>query len=89
MLATAVGIDRAIEGQVRRVVAGDDGFSGLDAHLGALGRRRLLIPPIVLHHRAVWREAVVRVGGGAAAAGWQGNAHRTILVAVCAYSIEG
>ncbi|MNR35912.1 hypothetical protein D3C85_1537880 [compost metagenome] len=50
MLATAIGIDRAIKGQVRRVVAGDDGFRRFDTHLGALGDGHFLIPAVILGH---------------------------------------
>lgn len=70
MLAATVGIDGAVEGQVRRVVTGDDGFRFLDLHLGALSDRCFLKPAVVVRHRAVRGESVVRVGGGAATAGW-------------------
>lgn len=66
MLATSVGVDRAVEGQVGRGVTGDDGFGRLDADFGALGQRHLLVPAIILGHRAGRGEAVVRVVRGTA-----------------------
>ena len=48
MLATAIGIDGAIEGDVGTIVAGDDGAGGLVAHHGAQGAQVLVeIPAIV------------------------------------------
>ncbi|MNH32476.1 hypothetical protein D3C79_929230 [compost metagenome] len=76
MLATAIGIDRSIEGQVRRRIAGNDGFRRFNAHLGTLGERYFLIPAVVLNHRMAGGKAVVRVGCGAAAAGRQRADHR-------------
>ena len=72
MLAAAVGVDGAVEGQVGGGVAGDDGLGQLDPHLGSLGERDFLVPAVVLGHRMVGGEAVVGVGGGAAATegGW-------------------
>lgn len=75
VLAAAVRVDRAVEGQVRGIVAGDDGFRRFDAHLCALRDGRFLIPAVILGHRAIRREAVVRVGGGAAAARGNRNGH--------------
>jgi septum formation inhibitor-activating ATPase MinD len=48
MLAAAIGIDRTVEGDVGRLVAGDDGARLLDLHLG-LERRQLLerVPAVV------------------------------------------
>ncbi|PAV92632.1 hypothetical protein WR25_07147 [Diploscapter pachys] len=68
MLATAIRIYGAVEGQVRGGIAGDDGLRHLDPYLGALGYRHLLVPPVILGHRTTRGETVVRVAGGAAAA---------------------
>ena len=89
MLAAAIGIDRAIERQVRRVIAGDDGFRRLDTHLGALGRWHFLIPAVVLGHRTMGGETVLRVGRGAATAWGQWRMHGQDPDAVCVYSIAG
>lgn len=75
MLATTVGIDRAIEREVRRLVAGDHRAGDLLAHLGELDRRHVLLPAIV-EGLAVGRgEAVEGVAGGTATARGQGSAH--------------
>ncbi|MNO95016.1 hypothetical protein D3C76_866490 [compost metagenome] len=68
MLAATVRVDRAVKGQVWRVVAGDDGFSRLDANFGALGQWHFLIPAVVLDHRMLGCEAIMGVGRGAATA---------------------
>ena len=88
MLASAVRIDRTIKGQIWRIVAGDDGFRRLDAHLGALRDRHFLIPAVVLGHRTIGGEAIVRVGRGAAATWGQWRLPGGILLAVCTYSIS-
>jgi hypothetical protein len=48
MLAAAIGIDRAVEGNIGRLVAGDDRLRRLDEHRG-LERRQLLqrLPAVV------------------------------------------
>lgn len=86
MLATAIGVDGAVEGQVRRAVAGDDGFRRFEAHLGALGQRHLLVPAVVEGLRTLGREAVVRVGRGATAARGQGGGHGRRSITVFIYS---
>ncbi|MNV79662.1 hypothetical protein D3C71_1732250 [compost metagenome] len=86
MLATTVGIDRTIEWQIRRRIAGDDGFRRFDAHLGALGNRRFLVPAVVFNHRTIGGETVVRVGRGAAATGRRWRLHEKHPVTVCTYS---
>ncbi|MNJ44763.1 hypothetical protein D3C77_398290 [compost metagenome] len=65
VLTTAIGIDRAVEGQVGRVVAGNDALGGFASHLGTLGQRHLLVPAVILGHRMMRGEAVVGVVGGA------------------------
>lgn len=61
MLATPVGIDRAVEGQVGGGIAADDRFRRFDPYLGTLSLRYLLVPTVILCHRMAWREAVVRI----------------------------
>ena len=51
MLAAAIGIDRAVEGDVGRVVPGDDGLRLLLEHLGAEGRQVLEPLPAVIEER--------------------------------------
>src|SRR5207245_1200668 len=57
-------------------IAGDDGFRGLDHHLGVLCLGHFLIPAVVLGYRTIRREAVVRVGRSAATTRRQGRVHR-------------
>src|SRR5690606_19366588 len=68
MFAAPVGIYRAIEAHVRRLITGDDGFRRLAAHLGGARRRHLLLPAVVKGLAMGRREAVVRIDGGAATA---------------------
>src|SRR3546814_18306368 len=75
MLTASVRIDGAVEREIRRGVAGDDGLRRFDPHFGALGRRYFLIPAIIFDHRATRGEAVVRVGGGATATGRKRDGH--------------
>lgn len=72
MFATAVRVDRAIETDVRRLVARQYRLGDLAAHLGGAGRRDVLFPAIVVGLAARGREAVVRVNRRTAAA-WCGN----------------
>src|SRR5450830_596951 len=75
MLTPAIRIDRAIERQVRRVVARDDGLGRFDTHFGALGRRHFLMPAVVLDHADGGRETIVQVGRRAPATGRQRCRH--------------
>ena len=75
VLATAIGVDGAVEGQVRRTVAGDDRLGRFKAHLGALGQRHFLVPAIILGHRTIGRKTVVRIARGTATTGRQGVEH--------------
>ena len=77
MLAAAIGIDRTVKGQVRRTVAGDDRLGGFKAHFGALGQRHFLVPAVILGHRAVGGEAIVRIARGAATTRRQGAEHES------------
>lgn len=61
MLAAAVRVDGAVEGQVGRGVAGDDRFRRFATHLGALGLRHFLIPAVVLYQRMAGGKTVVRI----------------------------
>ena len=69
MLAAAIRIDRAVEGNIGRLVAGDDGLGGFLEHLGA-ERRQLFkpLPAIVEQRPAEGFEAPGHVDLGAAAA---------------------
>ena len=69
MLAAAIGVDRAVEADVGRVVPRDDGARPLDRHLG-LERRRLFgkIPAVVEALAFDRLEAGMRVRHRAAAA---------------------
>ncbi len=82
VLTASIGVDRAIEGQVRGAVASDDGFRRFDAYLGALGQRGFLIPAVILGHRVPGREPVVRVGGSATTTWGQGGKHHANLLTV-------
>src|SRR3546814_16522662 len=68
VLAAAIGIDRAIEGDVRRVVVGDDPARGIDRKGGGEARRLLLgRAPTVVHRLALRRlVASVPIADGAA-----------------------
>lgn len=68
MFAAAVGVHRAVEADVRRLVAGDHALRRLAAHLGGAGRGYVLFPAVVERLAAGRGEAVVRVVGGAATA---------------------
>ncbi|MNF98727.1 hypothetical protein D3C84_815980 [compost metagenome] len=68
MLTATVRIDRAVKGQVRRVVASDDALGGFDTHFSALGQGHFLIPAVILGYRTIRREAIVRVAGRTATA---------------------
>src|SRR5690348_6231473 len=49
MLAAAIGIDRLLKGDVRRLVACDDAARGVIEHLGAQRRRRkVVVPPAIV-----------------------------------------
>src|SRR3546814_11532009 len=80
MLTASVRIDGAVEREIRRGVAGDDGLRRFDPHFGALGRRYFLIPAIIFDHRATRGEAVVRVGGGTTATGRTRNGAREVAL---------
>ncbi|MNO97575.1 hypothetical protein D3C76_892890 [compost metagenome] len=75
VLAAAIGIDRAVEGNVRRLVAGDDGPGDLHPHLGGPGRRDFVLPVVIHRHGAGRRIAVVRIAAGATAAWREGGGH--------------
>ncbi len=69
VLAAAIGIDRAVEGNVGRFVAGDDGSRSLQRDLGFEGRRRLVRRPAVVEVLAAQKLEPPRdVRGRAAAA---------------------
>jgi hypothetical protein len=80
MLAATVGVDGAVERQVRRVVAGDDGLGRLDAHFGALGGRHFLIPAVVLGHADGGRKTIMQVGGRAPTTGRQRSRHESASI---------
>src|SRR5262249_42972974 len=61
MLATAIGVDRQVEGNVGRVVAGDDPAGGIDGHGCLEGRQILECPPPVVEARA--RQRLKAAGG--------------------------
>ena len=48
MLAAAIGVDRAVEGDVRRLVAGDDPARLLDLHVGLQRRQLFERAPVVV-----------------------------------------
>src|SRR5690606_30965655 len=78
VLAAAIRIDRAVERNIGRVVAGDDGARGVDVH-GRAQRRHLLLrsaPAVVLGLVAVGLEAPGSVAGRAATLARQGRARR-------------
>ena len=71
VLAAAIGIDRAIEGNVRRIVAGDDLAGGVDRHAGLERRQFLELLPAVVEGDARQRLVTpgrVRMRAAAAAA---------------------
>jgi hypothetical protein len=69
MLAAAIGIDRAVEGDVGRIVAGDDRARLFHLHLGAEGRQVLQRLPAVVEIMPRRRlEASGRVDARAASA---------------------
>src|SRR3546814_9211628 len=45
MLAAAIGVDRAVEPDVRRLVAGDDAAGGIDDDRGAQRRQLFVLRP--------------------------------------------
>jgi hypothetical protein len=54
MLAAAIGVDRAVEGDVGRGVAGDDGARPLHLHFGLEGRQVFQrVPAIVEDMREI------------------------------------
>lgn len=76
MFAAAVGVDRAIEADVRRLVAGEYAFRSLSAHFGRPCRRDLLFPAVVEGLAARRCEAIVRIDRSAATAdAREGNGH--------------
>ncbi len=74
MLAAAIGIDRLVEGNVRRLVAGDDGAGGVVDDFGAQRGRGVIIgapaivPAVIHQHAGLLFIAPDGVGDGAAAA---------------------
>ena len=69
VLAAAVGVDRAVEGDVGAVVPGDDRARALDRDLGAGGRDLLVdVPAVVDGDALVALEAAGHVEAGAAGA---------------------
>ena len=70
VLAAAVGVDRLREGNVRRVVAGDDAARVFRGDAGARARRGFVqqhtLPAVVLGVVAEGFEAAFRIGSGAA-----------------------
>ena len=87
MLAAAVGVDRAVERNVRRLVAGDDRARALERHFGLQRLADLVaLPAIVNVSRAQRFEASAGIGGGAAAAtqfGWDEAVGEVGAKAVC------
>ena len=69
MLAAAIGIDRTVEADVGRVVAGDDLARGIERH-GGLERRQIVeaLPAVVERHPRLGLEPAAGVGLRAAAA---------------------
>lgn len=66
MLAAAIGIHRAIEADIRRLVAADHGLGGFLADgSGKSQRGGFLVPAIVLGLAAGRGKAIVRIAGGA------------------------
>jgi len=72
VFAASIGIDRAIETHVRRLVAGQYTLGRLQAHFGGAGRRHVLFPAVIIRLAACRGETVVRVDRSAAAA-WCGT----------------
>ncbi len=69
VLAASVGIDRAVEGDVGRIVARDDALRLLERHLGGEGLGRLLAGPAVVEILAAQNlEAAGNVGPSAPSA---------------------
>src|ERR1700730_3418902 len=69
VLAGAIGIDGAVEGNVRGVVATDDLAGGIDRHVGFERRQILeLLPAVIEGDAGKWLVAPGRVRAGAAAA---------------------
>ncbi|MNL70026.1 hypothetical protein D3C87_1949670 [compost metagenome] len=69
MLAAAIRIDRAVEGNVRRLVAGDDAARPLDLNLRLEGRHLLQHVPAVIDRDPLRRlEPAARVHPGAPSA---------------------
>lgn len=67
MFATAIGVDRTVEGNVRRVVEGDDLAGLLLLDFGAQGRQFLdRVPAVVLDEARQPLEAPTGIGAGAA-----------------------
>jgi hypothetical protein len=75
MLAAAIGIDRAVEGDVGRIVPRDDA-AGAVARVDGVepGRHGIGAAPAVVEGDALLGlEAAARVAGGAAALAWVGR----------------
>lgn len=89
MFTAPVRVDRAVEGQVWRAVASDDGLGCFDTDFSTLRERDFLIPAVILDHRAVRREAVVRIARSTAATHGEWSGHKNALYTVFIYSIEG
>ncbi len=69
VLATAIRIHRAVETDIRGLVAADDGLGRFLTDAGGEGQRpRLFVPAVVLDLAAGRGEAIVRIAGGATAA---------------------
>jgi len=66
MLATAVGVDAGVEGDIRALVVADDGLGEVAQELG-FGRGRLVGGPILVAFEAEFLEAVGRIKPGATA----------------------
>ncbi len=68
VLTAAIGIDRAVEADVRRLIAGQHALGRLEPYLGGAGQRHVLFPAVVVGLASGRGETVIRVDRGAAAA---------------------
>jgi hypothetical protein len=82
MLATAIGIDRTIIGNVRRGVIGDHRFRAVDHQFGER-RVFLFAPPAILRRLAPPRvETAVGRNDGATAFAGSGRIHAVIIYSI-------
>ena len=73
VLAPAVGIDRAVEAQIRRLVVGDNVTAGIGKHLGLALLHQGRIPTIIERNTLRRLEPARPVGEGGPAAKFGGD----------------